>query len=98
MHAGVAQIGVDNEGAAPVLPHHNLGEIGGYERLPFFRKRAGYQQAFQLHFLADLVEARAQGPELFRPDAIIVGLEEEHGARIGMPFDLGTAGEQRIVV
>ena len=45
MHAGVAQIGVDKEGAAPVLPHQDLGQIGSHERFPFFGKRAGHQQA-----------------------------------------------------
>src|SRR5208282_5932733 len=98
VHAGVAQIGVDEEGAAPVLPHHDLGEIGSHERLPFFGKRAGYQQAFQRHFLADLVETVAQGAELFRPDPIVVSVKEEHGARIRSPFGLRAAGEQRFVI
>src|SRR5208282_378065 len=98
VHAGVAQIGVDEEGAAPVLPHHDLGEIGSHERLPLFGKRAGYQQAFQGHFLADLVETVAQGAELFRPDPIVVSVKEKHGARIRGPFGLGAAGEQRFVI
>src|SRR5712692_3869743 len=31
VHAGVAQIGVDHKGAAPVLPHHDLSQIGSHE-------------------------------------------------------------------
>src|ERR1019366_6113416 len=98
VQAGVAQIAVDHEGAAPLLPHHDLGQIGSYERLPFLGERAGYHQAFERHLLADLVEAGAQGAELFRPDATVVFLEEKHGARIRAPLGLGAAGEQGFVI
>ena len=80
VHAGVAQIGVDEKSAASVLADQDLGEIGSHERLPFLGKRAGYEQAFERHLLAYLVEAGAQSAELFRPDATVVFLEEEHGA------------------
>ena len=58
------QVAVDHEHAAVWLSDDGLGQIRGYERLSFPWNRAGDQESFQLLARSQLVQTRAQRPEL----------------------------------
>src|SRR5216684_2962836 len=77
-----------------MLPHDDLGQIRGGERLPFLRQRAVHQQLRKRLFLSGLIEPAAQGPELLHAGTVLFATEEKHGFRIRRPARLATASEQ----
>src|SRR5205809_8091665 len=65
MQLWLSQIAINQQSPSSTLPRKHLGEVPGYETLPFIRKRTGNKNGLQRFLRSHLEKACAQSSKFF---------------------------------
>ncbi len=96
MQLRVAQVGIQQQHAASMLAHDDLGQVRRSEGFAFLGKGAGDQQLGERLLFARLIQAAAQGAEFLHAGAVFLAAEKQHGLWVGSPTRLAATRKHGI--